>query len=148
MKFLGSYFLDQTLSIIKACDIQVEIQEYSHWVVFKRYALTLTPAQGAPIFLTGKGAEIITALAMFRLGLEATSEHRINNRVVNTMTNASEFPRRNQLDQLTPAETAIHQAIQAVEAVGAHPLLTDAVILLGQAKDKVSDYIDERSAQP
>ena len=30
----------------------------------------------------------------------------------------------------------------AVEAAGCHPLLTDAVILLGQAKNKVADFID------
>jgi hypothetical protein len=30
----------------------------------------------------------------------------------------------------------------AVEIVGAHPLLTDAVVLLGQAREKVADYVD------
>jgi len=54
----------------------------------------------------------------------------------------SQIPRRNQLDLLTPAEMVIHQAIQAVEGSGAHPLLTDAVILLMQAKEKVADYVD------
>lgn len=39
-------------------------------------------------------------------------------------------------------ERAIHNAIQAVEEGPAHPLLTDAVVLLGKAKDKVADYVD------
>lgn len=52
------------------------------------------------------------------------------------------IPRRNYIDQMTSGELAIRDAIIAVEKVGAHPLLTDAVVLLGQAKDKVSDYID------
>lgn len=42
----------------------------------------------------------------------------------------------------TPAETAIRAAIAAVEAAGCHTLLTDAVILLGEAKDKVSDFVE------
>lgn len=51
-------------------------------------------------------------------------------------------PRRACLDRMTPAERAISDAIQAVEAIGADPLLTDAVVLLGQAKSKVADYVD------
>lgn len=52
------------------------------------------------------------------------------------------FPRRNQLQLNTAAEMAIRNAISAVESVGAHPLLTDSVILLGEAKEKLSDFID------
>lgn len=52
------------------------------------------------------------------------------------------IPRRSQLESNTPAELAIRGAIQAVEEVGADPLLTDAVILLGQAREKVADYVD------
>jgi hypothetical protein len=53
------------------------------------------------------------------------------------------IPRRIQLLRLTPAEKAIADAVQAVEDVGAHPWLTDAVILLQQARDKVADYVDQ-----
>lgn len=59
--------------------------------------------------------------------------------------NTNEFPRRNKLYEMTPAELAIYNAIQEVEKVGADPLLTDAVILLTQAKEKVADYIDGRN---
>ncbi len=52
------------------------------------------------------------------------------------------FPRRNRIDLQTPAEAAIRAAIQAVEAAGAHPLLTDAVILLGQSQEKVADFVE------
>jgi hypothetical protein len=52
------------------------------------------------------------------------------------------IPRRNRLDLCTPAELAIRQAMLAVEAAGAHPLLTDAVSLLEQAKGKVADFVD------
>lgn len=51
--------------------------------------------------------------------------------------------RRNRIDQRTSAETAISNAMSAVEEAGAHPLLTDAVVLLGQARDKVADFVDE-----
>lgn len=50
--------------------------------------------------------------------------------------------RRNDLNQMTQAEKAIHEASVAVEACGAHPLLTDAVALLFQARVKVADYVD------
>ncbi len=53
-----------------------------------------------------------------------------------------EFPRRNRIDKFTPAEAAIYAAQQAVEDVGAHPLLTEAGTLLSQARDKVADFID------
>ena len=51
------------------------------------------------------------------------------------------------MDLWTPAEKAVYDAMQVVEAAGAHPLLTDAVVLLGQARDKVADYV-ERPAPP
>lgn len=57
------------------------------------------------------------------------------------------IPRRIRIDLYTPAETAIKNAVDAVEMTGAHPLLTDAVILLGQAKDKVSDFVDLQDEQ-
>lgn len=52
------------------------------------------------------------------------------------------FPRRNRVDLYTPAETAIREAMLAVENAGAHPLLTDAVVLLSQAKEKVADFVE------
>ena len=51
-------------------------------------------------------------------------------------------PRRIRRDLWTPAERAIYDAIQAVEDAGADERLTDAVILLGRAKDRVGDYVD------
>lgn len=50
------------------------------------------------------------------------------------------------MDLFTPAETAIFTAKQVVEAAGAHPLLTEATILLSQAQDKVADYVDLNEA--
>lgn len=50
--------------------------------------------------------------------------------------------RRIRIDQNTNAELKIREALKAVEAVGAHPLLTDAVVLLQQARGKVADYVD------
>lgn len=57
--------------------------------------------------------------------------------------NASgDVPRRIDMQRWSPAERAIYDAMQAVEATGAHPLLTEAVVLLGQAREKVADYVD------
>ena len=54
----------------------------------------------------------------------------------------SDFPRRQCVNLLTPEETFIRDAIDKVESLGAHPLLTDVVVLLGQAKDKLADYLE------
>lgn len=52
------------------------------------------------------------------------------------------IPRRCRLDLSTPAELAIRAAVDVVEIAGCHPLLTDAVILLQEAREKVADYVD------
>lgn len=54
------------------------------------------------------------------------------------------IPRRACLYLHVPAETAITAAIDAVENLGADVRLTEAVNLLSEARDKVSDYIDEQ----
>lgn len=53
------------------------------------------------------------------------------------------FPRRNRIDLMTAAELAIRNAVIEVEKVGADIKLTEAVMLLTQAQDKVADYVDE-----
>jgi hypothetical protein len=53
-----------------------------------------------------------------------------------------DIPRRAHLDLNTPAELAIRDAVNAVERMGADVLLTEAVVLLGQAREKVADYVD------
>jgi len=53
-----------------------------------------------------------------------------------------EHPRRVYQDLYVPAETAILKAMQEVEKMPADVRLTEAVILLGKAKDKVADYVD------
>ena len=51
-------------------------------------------------------------------------------------------PRRFHVDMSVPAELAIREAVDKVERMGANVLLTKAVMLLGEAKDLVSDYVD------
>jgi hypothetical protein len=58
------------------------------------------------------------------------------------MNHETAIPRRNRLDLWVPAELAISDAMRAVEAAGAHPRLTDAVVLLGQAQNAVADFVD------
>lgn len=57
-----------------------------------------------------------------------------------------EIPRRDRLDKNTPAELAIRAAVDAVEVVGAHPMLTEVVILLDHARRRLADYVDRREA--
>lgn len=53
-----------------------------------------------------------------------------------------EIPRRNRIDKFVTAEKKIFDAIQSVEDMGADIRLTDAVILLSQAQNKVADFVD------
>lgn len=55
--------------------------------------------------------------------------------------------RRNNSLRQSPAEFGIFQAMAAVEMIGAHPWLTDAVVLLANARDKVADYYDRIPAE-
>lgn len=50
--------------------------------------------------------------------------------------------RRNCLYLFSPAEMAIWGAKEAVEKVGAHPDLTEAIKLLAAAQEKVADYVE------
>lgn len=51
--------------------------------------------------------------------------------------------RRCYLEKMTKAERAIYDAMQAVEEMPPDVRLTDAVVLLGHAKDRVADYVDD-----
>lgn len=57
-------------------------------------------------------------------------------------THGKHNPRRNCVLCATPAEAAIRQAMEAVEAAGCDERLTAAVVLLGQAKDRVADFVE------
>lgn len=54
----------------------------------------------------------------------------------------SDIPRRIQMQQWCEAERKIYDAMQAVEAMAADVRLTDAVVLLGAARDRVADFVD------
>ena len=56
------------------------------------------------------------------------------------------IPRRIRTDLYSPAEKAISDAMATVECMSADARLTDAVILLQQAQEKVADYVDEQSS--
>jgi len=54
----------------------------------------------------------------------------------------SNILRRHNLNELSPAEIAFRNAMAEVEKLGADERLTDAIILLDKAKNKVADFID------
>jgi len=60
------------------------------------------------------------------------------------MVGQSTTPRRARLDLCKPAELLITNAIQEVEKVGADVRLTEAVNKLSEARNLISDYIDEQ----
>lgn len=51
-------------------------------------------------------------------------------------------PRRADITNQTPAEHAIRSAASAVDALGTDSLLSEALVLLDQARNKVADYVD------
>ena len=53
-----------------------------------------------------------------------------------------DVPRRNRVSEMTAAELAIRIAIEVVEAAGCDVRLTDAVVLLGRAQERVADFVD------
>lgn len=57
------------------------------------------------------------------------------------------IPRRARMDQWTPAERSIYDAMQAVEEMPADVRLTNAVNLLHQARDLVADFVDNIPAK-
>ena len=62
------------------------------------------------------------------------------------MNPKNEIPGRIRLDLNTPAELAITNAMQEIEKLPPDVRLTDAIILLSKAKEKLSDYVDEKLA--
>jgi hypothetical protein len=60
------------------------------------------------------------------------------------MNTETQIPRRARMDKWIPAERAIYDAAQAVEKLPANTLLTEAVVLLGQAREKVAAYVDSQ----
>lgn len=59
------------------------------------------------------------------------------------MSAETTWPRRAQMQQWVPAEKAIYDAVQLVEGMGASVRLTDAVVLLGKAREAVADFVDQ-----
>lgn len=51
------------------------------------------------------------------------------------------------MNRWTTAERMIQDAVDEVEGIGAHPLLTEAVVLLGRAREKVADFVDMSTAE-
>lgn len=52
------------------------------------------------------------------------------------------FPRRTRIDKFITEERLIRDVVEEVENLGAYPLLTDVVILLGEAQEKLADWVD------
>jgi hypothetical protein len=57
-----------------------------------------------------------------------------------------QIPRRAMLSTMVGAELKIHDAAHEIERLGADERLTGAINLLWQAKDMVSDFVDETGA--
>jgi len=58
------------------------------------------------------------------------------------MKDLNKIPRRNILQKNTIAELAIRKAISLVEELEAHPELTNIVMLLDEARNRLADFED------
>jgi hypothetical protein len=56
---------------------------------------------------------------------------------------SQKIPRRSYLNKMIPAERAIRAAILSVERLEADERLTEAIVLLGKAMNKVADFVDK-----
>jgi hypothetical protein len=97
----------------------------------------------------GKGYPICGTVAELTLPgdhlgelIAALQEHRATKTPPKTPLPYPDWPRRASVPHMVPAELAIRDALVSVEKAGAHPLLTDAVNLLSQAREKVADFVD------
>lgn len=52
------------------------------------------------------------------------------------------LPTRADMQHWTPGEKAIWDAVQVIERMGGSPALTDAVILLQRARNRVADHVE------
>jgi hypothetical protein len=57
-------------------------------------------------------------------------------------TDHPDIPRRIRVDLATPIEREIRELRNKIEGMGAHPLLTDAVVLMGNVLSKMADYVE------
>jgi len=57
------------------------------------------------------------------------------------------IPRRSRLDLCESAEKILYDATQEIEKLGADVRLTNAIIKLAEARELVSDFIDEKKTQ-
>lgn len=55
--------------------------------------------------------------------------------------------RRQVMAYLTPEELYLLSLVESVEKLGAHPLLTDTVVLLGQAREKLADWFEQEQGK-
>lgn len=105
--------------------------------------------------LAGRRDELLTEMSQVRgyansratvaetaLGAEAGTQSGTREAGAQKGESMSETPRRADTQRWTPAERAIYDAMQAVEAMAADVRLTDAVVLLDAARNSVADYID------
>jgi hypothetical protein len=58
------------------------------------------------------------------------------------------FPRRNCIDQYTPAEAACRAALLEIEKLGADPVLTDMVTQICALQASVADYVEGKTGTP
>ena len=58
------------------------------------------------------------------------------------------YSRRRRVDQRVPAEHSIGDAVLAVEALGADPRLTKAIVLLADAAELVADTLEDPAFKP
>lgn len=123
------------------------LQHSSRWAKFE-YQGTYEKAAGdgvknkwfiRPITPQEIESEISLMQAIFNKDKKAAPQSDFKQAVVE-----NGIPRRNRLDLNSATESAIRKSMEYVEDMGAHPILTDAIMHLDAAFNLVADYIEGR----
>ena len=64
------------------------------------------------------------------------------------LTDGTDFPRRNSIQHFHPVEKALYEINSSIEAMGASTSLTNAVILVHQARNAVADHLEGVLGEP
>lgn len=128
----------------------VYVPEVTEGLTLKLLKL-LRSARTAPVSETPEGLALKLLKSLTNLRRTRVSDMPIERRFPGyhrnsegKLVDADGFPRRNKTFEWRSGEKAIQDAVDVVEAMGADVRLTQAVVLLAQARDLVADYVEER----
>lgn len=78
----------------------------------------------------------------WRNAITQTTKRVFKTEAIEVQRDENGTPRRNQLNKFTAKEMELYDIMQNIEKLGAHPLLTDVINLIDQARYKLADWVE------